>query len=447
MGSRLWLCWSFLTLLGVGYVAFAISIEGTATRAHLLPGETTHGHYQIELKCAACHTRFLGVKRDACTRCHAEELRRAKDTHPARKFNDPTSAHRLAKIDAQNCVTCHEEHRPHHTGSMGVSVPSDYCYHCHEDVASQRPSHDGMNHDSCAATGCHNYHDNRALYEKFLVKHGDDLDVLASPAVVIRKLTARAKVQALSVEDADAPADLLRESIVNDWAATGHASVGVNCRDCHDTASADGKIRRWENQVSHESCASCHANEVEGFLRGRHGMRLAEGLSPMRPAWSRLPMHDDAAHRQLNCSSCHASHRFETTTAAVESCLQCHRDEHSSGYLSSRHYQLWKDEVEGRSMPGSGVSCATCHLPRYEDGDSVKVQHNQNNNLRPREKMVRSVCMGCHGLEFSLSSLADSKVVQSGFTAAPTVHVESVEMARRWFASQAKKRQRRQNDD
>ena len=83
----------------------------------------------------------------------------------------------------------------------------------------------------------------------------------------------------------------------------------------------------------------------------------------------------------------------------------------------------WEAEGAGTGAPGTGVSCATCHLPRTIDrlGDSprVWVDHNQNGNLRPVDKMARSVCMSCHGLAFSLASLADRSVVDGNFSAKP----------------------------
>ena len=41
--------------------------------------------------------------------------------------------------------------------------------------------------------------------------------------------------------------------------------------------------------------------------------------------------------------------------------------------------------------PQSGVSCATCHLPRIEGDQGVWVNHDQNANLRPNETMAREV--------------------------------------------------------
>ena len=107
----LWLLWSGMTLAGATYLGVAVTSDVSPGKRAMLPGETTHGHYQIELACNACHTEFMGVKQDACVSCHGAELKAEKDTHPASKFNDPTNAERLQQLDAQKSITCHRPMR------------------------------------------------------------------------------------------------------------------------------------------------------------------------------------------------------------------------------------------------------------------------------------------------------------------------------------------------
>lgn len=136
-----------------------------------LPGATSHGHYQIEATCDLCHTPLMGVKQDACLKCHASELEIVEDSHPPKKFRDPRNADRVAALDARQCVTCHREHVPEITRAVGVTMPTDYCYRCHANIGEERPSHVGLAFQRCNSAGCHNLHDNRALYEDFLVRH------------------------------------------------------------------------------------------------------------------------------------------------------------------------------------------------------------------------------------------------------------------------------------
>jgi hypothetical protein len=77
------------------------------------------------------------------------------------------------------------------------------------------------------------------------------------------------------------------------------------------------------------------------------------------------------------------------------------------------------------------------------DVKRVLVQHNQNDNLRPNEKMLRPVCLNCHGLGFATNALADSKLVKGNFAGQPGVHIRSLDMvAKRVKAIEEGRRQK-----
>lgn len=383
-----WALWGALTLVTAASLGRRMTSQ-TSDKGVFLPGKTTHGHYQIELSCQSCHKGQFTTGEDfqaACLECHGEELDAAQDSHPVSKFTDPRNAARVAQLDARLCVACHAEHQPQRTGSMGLSLPADYCYHCHEDIAEERASHQGLAFDSCASPGCHRFHDNRALYEDFLVRHADDGMLTVAP------LRSR---------------------------RDGSSSCPSPAR-----ASLDAS-------TSEQACQECHARETSSFMRGRHGMRLGVGLSAMEVSQARLTMKEEPSHETVTCAACHSGQKPDRTRALeVETCLGCHADEHSLAYKQSRHFEFLRLEEEGRLAPGSGVSCATCHMPRAkDDSGEVWVTHNQNANLRPNEKMIRSVCMQCHGLAFSIDALADPRLVARNFQGLPQIHVPSVDFA------------------
>jgi predicted CXXCH cytochrome family protein len=390
-----WFPWLGWTAVSATMAALLIAKWRSDDRTVFLPGSTSHGHYQLELRCDACHTPWNGVKENACYNCHSTELKLANDSHSKSKFTDPRNADRLKAIDASNCITCHREHVPEQTRAMGVTVPNDVCFHCHQQTLQDRPSHKDFPFDSCATAGCHNYHDNTALYEDFLRKHLNQPDEHDNPHVARRSLFTRLedvngykKKEPLQLEDHNAP-EPPEQKVLKEWASTAHAQQGVNCADCHTTKNRGAKSRHWSDSVAHTACAECHQAETDGFLGGKHGMRLAQGLSPLRPGFARPPMKAAASERELTCASCHGAHEFDPRPAAVDACLQCHDDAHSRAYENSPHFALWKLELAGEAKPGTGVSCATCHMPRLEkpiDGAThIFVEHNQNANLRPNE--------------------------------------------------------------
>lgn len=442
-----WAAWVIGSLLLAGGLGWML-VDGT-DRTVFMPGEVSDGHHQIAMACEACHTEPFGgqtVLQEACIDCHGEERVKPVDSHPRAKFKDPRNAERLAKIDALHCVTCHSEHRPEITARDGLTQPRDVCYLCHADVAEERPSHAGMDFMTCKNSGCHNFHDNRSLYTNFLVKHLDEPAIRDTAQVPARQFGAllaelpdyplqRYPVQQLTLAQADAPPDQAgSETLQRDWLETAHARAGVNCSGCHQP-QAENEAGHWIERPDQRACASCHGLEVKAFGRGKHGMRLAVGLEPMTPALARLPMHAEAADTPLTCTTCHGAHRFNTVHAAAEACQECHADEHSQAWQDSPHARLWQQEQAGELPAGSGVSCATCHQPRMEQDvndwmSRIVVEHNQSAVQSPNSKMIRPVCLQCHGLEFSLDALADRELIRRNFRGRPTTHIATMDLAR-----------------
>ncbi len=438
----IWLVWGIITVsLGTFY---AQKFFWSDDKSALLIGETTYGHYQIELACSSCHTEPFGgteILQDACLSCHQNELALADDSHPKSKFNDPRNADRIEILDARYCITCHSEHKQQQTLAMGLTVPSDYCFHCHQEIFTERPSHVGMEFDTCETSGCHNYHDNRALYEDFLVTHGNEPDFLEDP-IFSPLFKPQVSEKSLSSNDVDAPVQYQNSKVIEQWLTSAHAVAGINCTDCHQQQAA------WIAKPGLSQCQDCHQFQVAGFTSGKHGMRLSEltaeslndSLTAMTPASARQHTFKvDSIHNQQNCNACHSDHQFDTQQASVNACLSCHNDEHSLNYLDSPHGKTWLKAMEDDSFLPQAVSCASCHLPRETDSAEAnndsepqkqyQVQHNQNANLRPNEKMIRGVCMNCHGLGFSIDSLADKQLIQSNFSGRAEHHIESIDMA------------------
>lgn len=431
----LWIIWLLSSLLLAGALGYELFAQ--PQKPHFLPGQTSVGHFQIELSCGACHSESFSDRdtiQQSCVDCHGAELRLARDTHPKSKFTDPRNANRLSEIDARYCVACHSEHTPEVTLPMGLTLPSDFCLTCHQDIAEDRPSHAGMAFDTCASSGCHNYHDNLALYEDFLIEHAGEPPLKPDgglPRSSLSELIAMSGQAWLVFKPERTPqvAESAWQEAHQDWAGSAHGQANVGCRNCHqpDTDQA------WAERPDTAICGNCHQQEQDGFRSGRHGMRLAQGLPAMKPAQARQPMKPNATHQSLTCNSCHTPHQQDTRVAAVEACVGCHDDEHTLAYEGSPHHTTWTEFLAGDRPRETAVSCATCHMPRL-DSDRfgqpvVVVEHNQNATLRPNEKMIRTSCMNCHGLAFSIDALASPELIRTNFHGEPETHIPSIDMA------------------
>lgn len=444
-----WIIWVVLSVMLAAF--FLQKIYFAEDKSGLLIGEATHGHHQIEMSCDSCHTDAFGageVLQNACINCHQEELTAIDDSHPIKKFNDPRNADLLEVINAKQCVSCHTEHQNEQTYHMGVTLPLDVCFHCHQEVGENRESHKDLGYETCATAGCHNYHDNKALYEDFLVKHsgGSWLNPIAqvnasNNASLRAKKGQEASLMSTSEKTLESDKIALHPDVHEQWLSSSHQAANVTCNSCH-LLSVEENEPAWVEKPGIQACQSCHQTEVKGFTEGKHGMRLSEKLakplSPMSPSLvpegSHLKFSESAAHNELTCNSCHGAHEYDTAQAQVDSCLNCHTDDHSQAYLTSPHADLWEKSKVGNLDSLAAVTCATCHLPKVkagkEDGvDVFRVEHNQNANLRPNEKMIRSVCLDCHNLEFSIDALADSELIKNNFKGKPSKHIESIDWA------------------
>ena len=197
---------------------------------------------------------------------------------------------------------------------------------------------------------------------------------------------------------------------------------------CHDDEKGN-----WLEKPDHRQCAECHEDEYKGFSEGKHGMRAAVSLPAMSVAEALLPFNKQAGNARHGCNSCHAAHNFDTQFAGKQACLNCHADEHSLAFEKSPHAKI-TGSTEYKGDPADNMmSCATCHLPaikKKQNGtEVVYIEHNQNVNLRPNEKMIRPVCMQCHSLEFSIDALADEELIKNNFSSKPATHIPSVDWA------------------
>jgi hypothetical protein len=260
------------------------------------------------------------------------------------------------------------------------------------------------------------------LTPSFLNTHRHDPKISAAPRLIQRNFSeyyrqqAKFPLKTLGIIEQDSPAFVhLSSSLASEWEKSRHAQTGVNCKACHSSPSVS-----WIEKPDYKVCQDCHQPEKESYLKGKHGVTAAYDLPATAViARAHLPMQMGAQHRNLNCNSCHPAHRFETAHAAIDGCLNCHADTHSLEYKQSVHYKLWVEEQAGKGTMGIGVSCASCHLPRLKTSERVIVEHSPSTNLHPNHKMLETVCLNCHGLEFSLNALNDPELIKHNFNAAP----------------------------
>jgi predicted CXXCH cytochrome family protein len=326
-------------------------------------------------------------------------------------FDDPRWASSQEAERALQCIGCHREH---HGESRALQVDAGFCFACHDDVVRKRASHATFAPATCGNSGCHNYHDNSVLNEAFLREELAAPVLASGPGLRAEpRMLSRHARQGAPAAVAQVPAGLDGDSkIIARWQGSAHAGADVGCADCHQP-KGQALILRPGRTV----CAECHDFAAATFVTGQHGVRGRVGLAPLEPRLARLPMR--APHPQqpavLDCGSCHEPHRVDTTVAATSACLGCHADRHSLAFVDSPHARRHGSAI------GDAMTCATCHMPRTMSPDEPKVvvEHGNTFTLRPRDRMLGSVCLDCHGLAFAMSSLYDDALVENNFRGRP----------------------------
>ena len=216
---------------------------------------------------------------------------------------------------------------------------------------------------------------------------------------------------------------------------------GVNCSGCHPGQGRTAALGGWRPELP--VCKTCHADQARTLPKASTACGCATAsvsrndgplrplsktpLPPMTPRGS--PRADVKRSRTAHCARLqHLSSRAHDFNTARRQGRSLHRLSRRYAYQGLLRLAALR-AVEARN--GRRAAARQRRLVRHlsHAGDrgraattapkAIFVTHNQNDNLRPNEKMVRSVCGNCHGLQFTLDALADPALVERNFKGRP----------------------------
>jgi len=181
--------------------------------------------------------------------------------------------------------------------------------------------------------------------------------------------------------------------IVKDWELSQHAKNGIECSVCHGTEHKTDKDFTKAKLPQEETCASCHSEQYEQFLRGKHSLgwkaMMALPVSPLEPEEliegkrgcggchnmgikSKEEVERLRAkgyrHEVNSCDECHTRHLFSKQEALnPQACQKCHMGyDHPQWEMwsSSKHGSRWMAKKLGDAPQGAQApTCQTCHMP------------------------------------------------------------------------------------
>jgi cytochrome b subunit of formate dehydrogenase len=396
-----------------------------------------------KLDCVACHADLAGVKdfphakglgHVDCTTCHDD------DDGPIAAYK--ASAHgRLAAAGNKTAPLCQDCHGSHEIARLAgpdsaispLRIPA-MCTQCHAEGApiarssglsssEVRARYPDRIHGkglftmglkvTAACTSCHTGHgvlpasDPESTVHRGRVAetcskcHGEIAEVHRK--VVAPELWAK-KELAPNCIDCHAPharkpgsadggisdAECLKcHGDAAEYAGSVHGRKGIACAQCHAGAQPVDSGRPCATVRSPVDCATCHAEAVAEYDRGRHGRLHATG-DPNAPT----------------CTDCHGTHSIleagdrasPTARRNVPGlCARCHRDGAPAAQRNlgpeSRIVENYTESIHGRALTESGLTvtavCTDCHTAHEElpASDPASTVHPGN---------IPKTCAKCH---------------------------------------------------
>ncbi|MBS4029029.1 MAG: hypothetical protein KGZ58_10375 [Ignavibacteriales bacterium] len=157
---------------------------------------------------------------------------------------------------------------------------------------------------------------------------------------------------------------------------------GIGCEDCHTLVKAS-KFSSDNLMVNHESCQSCHEEQISSDCAFCH--TNPDDISPIPPKERELVF----------------SHELHTTKFSVE-CTTCHSGTENVQYVSNKNMPVMTTCINCHTEKSASKQCESCHtnftdlLPKNHLVANFKKEHSSF----ARVGMTDVTCATCHTESF-----------------------------------------------
>ena len=277
--------------------------------------------------------------------------------------------------------------------------------------------------------------------------------------------------------------------VIDQWAKSKHAKLGVGCAVCHRASPSDGDAFQCPGGpivASHptpKDCAICHPKEVKENTESKHVYPFWLYANADRAVFEPTiatkagceechnigALHWDGSAGE--CDACHPKHTFDIAVARNPyTCGECHvgpDHPHIEIYLESKHGNIFmthgsKWDLSYRSsqagIPIDAPVCTTCHM---DAAPGVEGTHNVSARLawemqapwsyrtqwfeeklgdwKTKRKRMEAVCKNCHAPEFIMDYFLQADLVNLQYNELRRQFVKWAKLAEKYKIKMPKK--------
>lgn len=422
--------------------------------SQISPGELSAAHADLEgiSNCTQCHELGDKVTDKKCLECHTEIQS---------LINKKRGYHAQPDVVKQDCFQCHGEHY----GRAFDMIHLDEKNFDHDLTGYELEG----KHETVDCRKCHvseNIQDSELSQRKntFL---GLDEACLSCHDDYHQKTLSSTCVDCHTM-DGFTPAEKFDHDTADFKLKGEHATV--DCIECHQITTRNGKEFQEFTDVPFEDCISCHEDPHNDQLPGQCAQCHTETAFTTFDGQEGKFDHDltdftlKGSHKTTDCFGCHARSSeplrvFQDRSNVNEnSCVKCHDDVHEgkfgtdcvkchreSSFMSLRSMDFFDHNVTDYPLEGKhiGVDCKLCHKKRFTtpiDFTACTNCHDDYHRGEFEENGVSPDCVQCHSLEkgfdYSLYTLEQHQETQfpleGAHTATPCFACHVSEDDKRW---------------
>ena len=318
------------------HIIFLLVLLAFNLKAQLSPGDLTNAHAELEgiRNCTQCHTLGNKVENSKCLDCHDEIQVR---------LDQGRGFHNSKDVKGKDCATCHSEHHGRKFDMM-------------------RFDQDNFDHDLTGyeLTGGHNRIDCRDCHQPDFIEDRDlrkrentflglEQECIACHEDVHQNTLSTNDCASCHSTETFAPAEYFDHDDT-DYPLKGK-HVEVDCIECHQKETRNGKEFQKFADIEFKNCVSCHDdvhnNNLGTNCKQCHSESSFTSLRKIkRFNHNRTNFPLKGAHQRIDCAACHNLDAPVETIfqehlgVQTNDCISCHEDVHDNKF---------------------GTNCVECH--------------------------------------------------------------------------------------